>query len=337
MNVAGKCFFEIDKDRIDAIASYIKQHDFKMAESFDGFLPPGFSDTKIPAYLKINYFFLHSVLNFGFWIGDGRGYKEPLIFKTSDGKDFKGSSLWTAIIDRNFRECPDRFSVHSLEQLSYHDFCRHFGEFEFRPVNFPQMDERYRILNAMALWFPTNDLNPWKIVEKINFERGMDIFSRLVYEYLLLIPGFGEDPLLKKAWLLAMALVLGGFFGENKYPAGDWPPIVDYHLMRLALRQGMVVPAHYCGKEITDILVSRAWCGELIYNTIRERVWLAFTLLIDRVEDAGWHMFNIDSLYWQGRRYCPEMSVPDCKNCFFNPVCAQKTEMFQPVFRTTFC
>ncbi|MEQ1703850.1 MAG: hypothetical protein ABMA25_27400, partial [Ilumatobacteraceae bacterium] len=50
---------------------------------------------------------------------------------------------------------------------------------------------------------------------------------------------------------------------------------------------------------------------------------------------SGRPMGAVDWFLFQMRHRCPEMSTPDCGTCPAQQACAQHTELFQPVFRTT--
>ena len=111
-------------------------------------------------------------------------------------------------------------------------------------------------------------------------------------------------------------------------PDESWPPIVDYHLMRVALRLGLI--------SLTLLewhrLVRRVWVDDFREEKIRRATFDSIRKII---ELSGKPMSEIDFLMWDARRYCPEMTIPDCPKCVFNDVCQKQVELFQPVFRTT--
>ncbi len=61
------------------------------------------------------------------------------------------------------------------------------------------------------------------------------------------------------------------------------------------------------------------------------------TIEIDRelIEKSDRPMFFVDEKMWMGRKYCPEMTVPECEKCIFTSVCKKRVALFQPVTRTT--
>ena len=66
---------------------------------------------------------------------------------------------------------------------------------------------------------------------------------------------------------------------------------------------------------------------------IRKTVYAAIDELIT---NSGAGMAEIDWMFFSGRKYCPEMTLPECEKCMLNTLCKKNTELFQPVFRTTF-
>ena len=46
-------------------------------------------------------------------------------------------------------------------------------------------------------------------------------------------------------------------------------------------------------------------------------------------------MGAVDWFLFQMRHRCPEIGTPDCRACPADSGCAHRTELFQPVFRTT--
>jgi len=109
----------------------------------------------------------------------------------------------------------------------------------------------------------------------------------------------------------------------------NWYPIVDYHLMRLALRLGLV---DLNDEEIEKENKRRLSVDWKIEFEIRAATWIAISVLISKSNRT---MFFVDQVMWNARKYCPEMEAPNCDKCIFTEVCAKRAELFQPVFRTT--
>ena len=142
------------------------------------------------------------------------------------------------------------------------------------------------------------------------------------------IPGYNRDLLEKKNLLLAMTLAnRPEKFLDVKDPE-NWKPLVDYHLMRISLRLGLV----YLEKEIQKTIKKREWVHFGIEREIRYAV---FNAVSEIIKESDRPMSFIDEKLWLSRRYCPEMEAPDCPKCVFDSICKKRIDLFQPVFRTT--
>ena len=143
------------------------------------------------------------------------------------------------------------------------------------------------------------------------------------------VPGYNADKWQKKNLLLAMAMANRPERFLSAEPSDKhWAPIVDYHLMRLALRTGIVMiePEH------RENNIAKGFVTADVEEDVRMHVHAAFRTLIKR---SGRTMAEIDNLFWSGRRYCPEDKPVNCEPCALNTVCAKDKELFQPVMRTT--
>lgn len=145
------------------------------------------------------------------------------------------------------------------------------------------------------------------------------------------VPGYREDPMRKKAMLLAMTLCQRPekfLFAE---PAGNrsFGPVVDYHVQRTALRAGIVVPFD---DAIRAKLVARQLLTAEEEAEARTAVWRAMNALSER---SGISHPALDLLFFKARSVCPEASEPQCEKCPLDAGCAHQKALFQPVFRTT--
>ncbi|MBI2063524.1 MAG: hypothetical protein HYT65_00820 [Candidatus Yanofskybacteria bacterium] len=274
---------------------------------------------------SINFFFFVCMHQFGFWYGDERGYVEPL-FGTVNGKKNKGSDLlWKAAM-RAFNEDVECFEPKKLAIIRPHDLARKIFSDDNGPVTFPDFETRFQLTRAYGLWFQkASSKNPQELVRFSNCSKNsLAKFLELMRE----VPGYNEDELQKKNLLLAMALAnRPEKWLEIKDPQ-NWRPIIDYHLMRLALRQGLVDLDDKEGEQNE----ARKWTDLTTEASIRQSVYEAMETII---KESGKPMSFVDENYWNGRRYCPEIETPDCQSCLFNSVCKKRIELFQPIRRTT--
>ena len=145
------------------------------------------------------------------------------------------------------------------------------------------------------------------------------------------VGGYKNDPLQKKSALLIYILLNRP---ENFLQLGDSEeelPCIDYHLMRTALRTGMVsVSDTYLQQKITR----RELVSEEQEYDVRQNVYKAINMLVGTSPNLN--MVSVDQFLFRMRKGCPEMREPDCKSCALDPVCAKQTQLFQPVIRTTY-
>jgi hypothetical protein len=152
---------------------------------------------------------------------------------------------------------------------------------------------------------------------------------RTALSFLDHVGGYKEDPLRKKAMLLALILDQRpeSFLRPSRDPE---PPVIDYHLMRSCLRTGLVEIAD---DELEKKIAGREELAERDEWAIRSAAYEA----IQQVQQlSGRSMGAVDWFFFNARRRCPEMTRPDCGNCVIDAVCAHRTELFQPVRRTAF-
>ncbi len=269
----------------------------------------------------VDYFFATTMHNYGFWIGDTKGYVEPL-YGNVVGKVFKGSDLLWVLSMNIYRERgAEFFDPRNLAELELYDFCR-------------WIPEEYRFQDILTRYNMTVEYGKYCVRENIDIKNLINIANRsdgVLQSFVSLIssmPGYNEDELFKKNLLLAMIFANRPEKFLKVRPNEKWPPIVDYHLMRVALRLGLI--------SLTwvewDQIAKRKWVSEWVEAQIREVTFDAVEMVI---ELSGKSMSEIDFLLWSARKYCPEMTVPDCPRCVFNDVCQKRVELFQPVFRTT--
>ncbi|MBI2063238.1 MAG: hypothetical protein HYT61_03320 [Candidatus Yanofskybacteria bacterium] len=273
----------------------------------------------------INFFFFVCVHQFGFWYGDECGYLEPL-FGTINGKNAKGSDLlWKASM-RAIEQDPECFEPKKLAVISPQDLARKILADDNGPILFPDFETRFQLTRAYGRWFQKrSSKNPLGLVQFSNCSKNsLGKFLEIMRE----VPGYNEDNLQKKNLLLAMTLANRPEKWLEVKDTHNWRPIVDYHLMRLALRQGLVELDGHERKQNE----ARKWTNWTTEGSIRQLVYEAMELII---KESGKPMSFVDENYWNGRRYCPEMEVPECRKCLFDPACKKRIKLFQPIQRTT--
>ena len=272
----------------------------------------------------VDYFFFESLHNYGFWFGDERGYVKPLV-GTLDGKQRKGSDMLSRVIMRRLIEDPDWFRPEQLAAASDEDLRGRLFADDNGTIPFPDLDDRIRRTRAYGEWFAKFALTPRDLVDAANMNKAS--LNKLL-EIMGKVRGFDADPLEKRQLLLAMALSNRpeGFLTVND--PERWRPVLDYHLMRTALRTGII--------ELDDLERednrARRWITAETEWDIRKACYDA--LFEVQVKSGRSHALN-DFAFWKARGYCPEMEQPQCDRCRFNGFCAKRMDLFQPVYRTT--
>jgi sugar/nucleoside kinase (ribokinase family) len=275
--------------------------------------------------LVLEWFFVTTLQQFGFWTTQNGKYHQPLL-ASIDGVQQKGSDyLWQAYL-RTLKDDPEFFSAERQANLTRTEMLDLFraddGSDPLPALDLHLSQARQYGRDMLAL-----NLTPRQVLKQA---RSSPTPLKTFFEVLDQIGGYKEDPLRKKSGLLAFILhqrpEVFLTLGEDE----EVTPVIDYHAMRSCLRIGLV--------EVVD--------GELRGKLIRRQVLLpdeeqavryAAYLAIDQVTArSGKSMGAVDWFFFNSRKRCPEMSEPDCQHCPVDPICAHEKELFQPVLRTTF-
>lgn len=133
-----------------------------------------------------------------------------------------------------------------------------------------------------------------------------------------------DDPVQKLTMVNAIMLTGSGLAHFDQDPL----PGIDYHLVKQALRQGLVTPSHPLRTKLTN--------HELLDDEDSVALRTAIlTALIDVSEMAGVSTAVIDNLYWLNRRICGDDQWL-CASCPFEAGCAKHTEYGLPLELTRY-
>lgn len=136
-----------------------------------------------------------------------------------------------------------------------------------------------------------------------------------------------DDPVRKLTMVNAIMLAGSGLAAFDREPQ----PGIDYHLVKQALRQGLVEPGPAVARKLAaGELLSEAESLPLREATLRalEAVGAA----------AGVSTAVIDNLYWLNRRVCAD-AEPAClrsEPCPFAEACARRTDLGMPLELTRY-
>jgi hypothetical protein len=336
--MVGEVCYEagVDYERVERLAALLK------AESAESYQPLNFysygdyvADDMYPPLdhpEAINFFFFVILQNHGFWYGNAHGYDRPLVGRL-DSKEYKGSDLLWRMCHRAQRRERLVFRKKRLAEMTVDKLFREIFVDDDGPVLFPDLENRLLLTQHFGRFWQRVKWTPAKFVAHANDQpKPLKYF----HNYLRSVIGFG-DLFSKKTMLLAMALANRpeGFLRVTD--PESWQPVVDYHLMRVALRLGLVrvtrwprTKEHRAISQF-DHLAARRWSGVELEHLVRLHTEEAVKHL---VRESRKSMAYVDYRLWQARRYCPEMTAPKCGECPLAAVCAKHTELFQPVYRT---
>jgi len=288
------------------------------------FTGSGFPPEGHPAAL--DYFFAATLQQFGFW-EEARGkYQSPIIAQI-DGRMLKGSDyLWRAYLRRLSSDQHAFYLPSSHANMSYEDMLDIFRSDDGSDL-MSVFDLRLAQARAYGKDMISLGLSPKNILECANAsQEPLHAFFR----QLDAIGGYKEDPLRKKAALLAIILCQRPERFLHINVDDSIPPMIDYHLTRSCLRIGLL--------DVVDtVLKAKLTCREVLFSDEEWAVrYAAYKAIQQLVEQSGKSMGAVDYFFFNARQRCPEMTEPECVRCPVDPVCAHRKELFQPVFRTTF-
>ena len=287
----------VAEDRVARIARHLVEaglsQSFKRATWDDAL----FWNVEADPIRRSQYFAVGNAINFRFWRLDGRSVVPSA--GTIEGQRFRGALyMW-----RCLRRCVDRRDLPLLDA----SFLANLSEAEFdavfaddtgaNPLNVAR-EERIENLRDLGMKL----LESWDGL----FYNAVAASDGSIVEFARLSADFRafDDPVFKLTMVNAIVHA-----GSGVYTFRDEPlPAIDYHLLRHALRQGMVVPE--------PALARKLQAGEVLDADeafeLRRVALQAFVSLAARTGLSG---ELIDNKYWLNR-----------VNCADEPVCAQPSD-----------
>jgi putative queuosine salvage protein len=232
---------------------------------------------------RSQFFAIGNAINFRFWRLDG-GEMEPAV-GTIEGQSFRGAMyMWRCLRRTLEREDTPLLSAEFLAELSDEEFDATFSDDTgANPLEVARED---RINNLRDLGRKLSDSWGGQFYNVAQAsERSIVAFARLSAAFRAF-----DDPIFKLTMVNAIV-----HSGSGVYEFRDEPlPAIDYHLLRQALRQGMVVPSEaVASKLLGGELLDRGEASEL-----RRIALMAFVSLSVRTGLSG---EVIDNIYWMNR------------------------------------
>lgn len=311
----------IDLVQIERVAELISS--LPDVDPFD-FTGPEYPPVDHPAAL--DYFFVATLQQFGFWEASEERYQAPMI-ACIEGVEAKGSDyLWRAYL-RKLTAGEGIFYTPQHQAKLTREAMMDLFRADDGTDPMPALDLHLSQARSYGEDMLSLGLTPVEIVDRANIsETPLQTFL----EHLDHISGYKEDPLRKKSVLLALILVQRPECFLHLHEDDLIPPIIDYHLMRSCLRTGLL--------EVEDPKLREKLHNRQILQPDEE--WGVRHAAFDAIQRvtalSKKGMGAVDWFFFNARHRCPEMKEPDCEHCPVDPVCAHRKELFQPVIRTTF-
>lgn len=312
----------VDERQIEAFAAHLRNsgaaRPFDFCSLSEGFLYPGRGRDGV-----LEYFFFACAHQFGFWtLQDGR-WTAPMVARL-DGRGLKGSDfLWRAAT-RAWQKNPRVFFPDALAALSDRQLDEVFhDDTGVNPL--PMWPEHLALICGYARWFTVRNTAPAELLRRAQAAAKP---LQALLAALAEIPGYAEDPLQKKAMLLAIALENRPEHFLQVADPESAVPIIDYHLQRSALRTGLVrvEPSALRRKlEARELLAADEEAA------IRRATCEAIAKLVAR---SGLSAAAVDWFFFQNRTGCPEIAAPDCPACPVQAHCTalrRDTVEFRPL------
>ncbi len=249
--------------------------------------------------LREYYFFLCTLLF------DFRG-----ISATLDGQAYHGSDLFFALARRQVKQDAETFSAQRLATVTTEDLNRIFSlEGDATHPLIGRGDERAKLLRetATALMQKYDGSLEKLLAECGGYLRRDD--GKGLLDVLASLAGY-RDPHLKKAFVLLKIWQRLGLW-EAKDKQNLFIP-VDYHLLRVALRTGIV--------QVSDGALLQCLRQKMpVTDDEEDEIRSAVKWAYKRVEElSGIDVFVLDEIFWTiGRSCCHYARPARCEQCDF--------------------
>jgi len=314
---------EIDWRQVDALSRHIAQD-----RAFAEFEPAAWEDDQFwnvgdAASKRSQFFAIGNSINFRFWsIEDGR--MRPAT-GTLDGTSYRGAMyMWRALRRALQKSNGNLLRAEYLAQLTENDFDVIFSDDEgSNPLSIARGD---RIANLRDLG--TRLLRAWD-GEFLNVAEASD---RSLVRFADLSRTFRafDDPIYKLTMVNAIL-----HSGSGVYAFADEPlPAIDYHLLKQALRQGLIRPAH----ELADKLMRGLLLSASEALDLRRLALEALVGVSERTHLSG---EILDNKYWLNRLKCRDrdpvcLDAATAHECPFFGTCTQATDFELPLELTRY-
>lgn len=229
---------------------------------------------------------------------------------------YKGADLLYRLGMKKYIEDPGFFSPERLVEIKVEDVREWLSigntmppDLEIRTLLLRDLGYKLmRLYNSSAL----------KIIEKSDNKIHGSLENPGLVDNLKVFRAY-EDPVEKKAMLLAKFLITRGLFK----PIDELDVAVDNHLSRIAYRVGLVMVSGPLWNKIKEGVEVTAEEDILLRIVVKRAYrYVAFK--------SGLSPIVIDDFFWiMGRKLCVRDRQPECEKCLFKSYCrARKNSVF---------
>ena len=273
--------------------------------------------------LRSQFFAIGNSINFRFWSLEAGRMR--LASGMLDGSEYQGAMyMWRALRRALNKTGGKLLEADFLARLSDADFDRIFADDAGRNPLAPGREQRIANLrdlgeHLLAHWngsfFNLVESTGGSLVEFAHLSRRIRAF---------------DDPMWKLTMLTAIL-----HSGSDIYRFRDDPlPAIDYHLLKQALRQGMVRPSPVLGQKIA---ASRLLRSEDALE-LRRLALVAFVAVSERTGLSG---ELLDNRYWLNRVNCTDpdpvcLDPATADRCPFHGACCQFAQFERPLELTRY-
>jgi len=313
----------VNRDQLAAISDQVRGrpdfHEFSPAKWDDA----AFWNVEDSPVQRSQFMAIGTAINFRFWeLVDGR------MLPTAgeiEGKSYRGAMfMWRALRRFRDRERDRFFAAATWADITKDQFEEIFRDEVGRNPLAPGLEERVANLRDLGGRL-AEDWDGWFFNLVQSSDASLVRFSRLCAS----IRAF-DDPLYKLTMLNAIL-----HSGSGIYQFHDEPlPAIDYHLVRHALRQGILVP----NESIEAKLKNARLLHDFEASELRRVALAVFVELSARTQISG---EILDNKFWLNRVNCTD-EAPVCTNpetaslCPFFGACAQITDFGRPLELTRY-
>ena len=302
----------VNIDQTHRIGHNLMTLDWKSAgyNTLNAALPPSATDEQ-----AIDYFFFTSMLLFDF-----KNVEATL----ADGRYIKGTDVFFHLAKRAGETSPNFWSASAIANASDDDLARAFSltNDPTQPA-LPRVHERVALLRDAAHVL----LRDWdgRVINLL--EQRPSLRPDAAHQHGLLdtlvasFKGY-SDPLFKKVFVFLKALDVTGRW-QPLDPANVLMP-VDYHVIRLALRNGTIT---INDDALAEQLRSHTPVSQADELALREAVMDAYQQMI---QHSGLSVYFVDEIFWLiGRSCCHYNRPPRCTTCDYSDCSVQPAFNYQ--------